>query len=49
MVVPGRGDWPSASLHLTYTCEGAAAFEYAFNVENEVCQAEVRDLADIVY
>ena len=34
--------------HGTCTCEGAA-FEYAFNVEHEVRQAGVRDLADIVY
>ncbi len=34
--------------HGTCTCEGAA-FEYAFNVEHEVRQAGVRDLADIIY
>ncbi len=34
--------------HGTCTCEGAA-FEYAFNVEHEVRQAGVRDLAEIVY
>jgi sulfide:quinone oxidoreductase len=34
--------------HGTCTCEGAA-FEYVFNVEHEVRQAGVRDLADIVY
>src|SRR5665213_3305251 len=34
--------------HGTCTCEGAA-FEYAFNVEHEVRQAGVRELADIVY
>jgi sulfide:quinone oxidoreductase len=34
--------------HGTCTCEGAA-FEYAFNVEHEVRQAGVRDLADVVY
>ena len=34
--------------HGTCTCEGAA-FEYAFNVEHEVRQAGVRDMADIVY
>ena len=34
--------------HGTCTCEGAA-FEYAFNVEHEVRQAGVRDLADLVY
>jgi sulfide:quinone oxidoreductase len=34
--------------HGTCTCEGAA-FEYAFNVEHEVRQAGVRDVADIVY
>ena len=34
--------------HGTCTCEGAA-FEYAFNLEHEVRQAGVRELADIVY
>jgi sulfide:quinone oxidoreductase len=34
--------------HGTCTCEGAA-FEYAFNVEHEVRQAGVRELADIVF
>ena len=34
--------------HGTCTCEGAA-FEYAFNVEHEISQAGVRDLADIYY
>ncbi len=34
--------------HGTCTCEGAA-FEYVFNVEHEIRQAGVRDLADIVY
>ncbi len=34
--------------HGTCTCEGAA-FEYAFNVEHELRQAGVRDLADVVY
>lgn len=34
--------------HGTCTCEGAA-FEYAFNVEHEVRDAGVRDMADIVY
>ncbi len=34
--------------HGTCTCEGAA-FEYAFNVEHEVRQAGVRELADIIY
>jgi sulfide:quinone oxidoreductase len=34
--------------HGTCTCEGAA-FEYTFNVEHEVRQAGVRDLAQIVY
>jgi len=33
--------------HGPCTCEGAA-FEYAFNVEHEVRQAGVRDLADVV-
>lgn len=34
--------------HGTCTCEGAA-FEYAFNVEHELRQAGVRDLADLIY
>lgn len=34
--------------HGTCTCEGAA-FEYTFNVEHEIAQAGVRDLADIWY
>ena len=34
--------------HGTCTCEGAA-FEYVFNVEHELRQAGVRDLADLVY
>lgn len=34
--------------HGTCTCEGAA-FEYTFNVEHELTQAGVRDLAEIVY
>jgi len=34
--------------HGTCTCEGAA-FEYAFNVEHELREAGVRDLAEIVY
>jgi len=34
--------------HGTCTCEGAA-FEYVFNVEHEIRQAGVRDMADIVY
>jgi len=34
--------------HGACTCEGAA-FEYVFNVEHEIRQAGVRDLADIVY
>jgi sulfide:quinone oxidoreductase len=34
--------------HGTCTCEGAA-FEYAFNVEHEVREAGVRELAEIVY
>jgi sulfide:quinone oxidoreductase len=34
--------------HGTCTCEGAA-FEYTFNVEHEIREAGVRDLADIVY
>lgn len=34
--------------HGTCTCEGAA-FEYAFNVEHELKQAGVRDLAEIIY
>jgi len=34
--------------HGTCTCEGAA-FEYAFNVEHELRQAGVRDMADVVY
>lgn len=34
--------------HGTCTCEGAA-FEYAFNVEQELREAGVRDLAELVY
>ena len=34
--------------HGTCTCEGAA-FEYTFNVEHEVREAGVRDLAEIIY
>lgn len=34
--------------HGTCTCEGAA-FEYTFNVEHEITQAGVRDLAEITY
>lgn len=34
--------------HGTCTCEGAA-FEYVFNVEHELRQAGVRDLADVYY
>lgn len=34
--------------HGTCTCEGAA-FEYVFNVDHELRQAGVRDLADLVY
>ena len=34
--------------HGTCTCEGAA-FEYAFNVDHELRQAGVRDMADVVY
>lgn len=34
--------------HGTCTCEGAA-FEYTFNVDHELRQAGVRDLADIYY
>ena len=34
--------------HGTCTCEGAA-FEYTFNVEHQVREAGVRDLAEIVY
>ncbi len=34
--------------HGTCTCEGAA-FEYAFNVEHELREAGVRDLADLYY
>lgn len=34
--------------HGTCTCEGAA-FEYTFNVEHELTQSGVRDLAEIVY
>ncbi len=34
--------------HGTCTCEGAA-FEYTFNVEHELREAGVRELADIVY
>jgi sulfide:quinone oxidoreductase len=34
--------------HGTCTCEGAA-FEYAFNVEHELRERGLRDLADVVY
>ena len=34
--------------HGTCTCEGAA-FEYCFNVEHELREAGVRELADVVY
>lgn len=34
--------------HGTCTCEGAA-FEYAFNVDHELREAGVRELADLVY
>lgn len=34
--------------HGTCTCEGAA-FEYAFNVEHELREAGVRELAEVVY
>jgi sulfide:quinone oxidoreductase len=34
--------------HGTCTCEGAA-FEYAFNVEHELREAGVREMADIIY
>lgn len=34
--------------HGTCTCEGAA-FEYTFNVEHELREAGVRDLAEIIY
>ena len=34
--------------HGTCTCEGAA-FEYTFNVEHELRERGVRDLADVVY
>lgn len=34
--------------HGTCTCEGAA-FEYTFNVDHELREAGVRDLADLVY
>jgi sulfide:quinone oxidoreductase len=34
--------------HGTCTCEGAA-FEYTFNVEHELREAGVRDLAEVVY
>lgn len=34
--------------HGTCTCEGAA-FEYAFNVEHELRQVGVRDLAEVIY
>ena len=34
--------------HGTCTCEGAA-FEYVFNVEHELRQAGVRDMADLIY
>lgn len=34
--------------HGTCTCQGAA-FEYTFNVEQELRKAEVRDLAEVIY
>ncbi len=34
--------------HGTCTCEGAA-FEYTFNVEHELVQVGVRDLAEVIY
>ena len=34
--------------HGTCTCEGAA-FEYTFNVEHELVQAGVRELAEVIY
>ncbi len=34
--------------HGTCTCEGAA-FEYAFNIEHELREAGLRDLAEVVY
>jgi sulfide:quinone oxidoreductase len=34
--------------HVTCTCEGAA-FEYVYNVDHELRQAGVRDLARLVY
>ena len=34
--------------HGTCTCEGAA-FEYTFNVEHEIREAGVRDMAEIIY
>jgi len=34
--------------HGTCTCEGAA-FEYTFNVEHELRECGVRDLAEVVY
>ena len=34
--------------HGTCTCEGAA-FEYVFNVDHELREAGVRDLARVVY
>lgn len=34
--------------HSTCTCEGAA-FEYVFNVDHELREAGVRDLARVVY
>ncbi len=34
--------------HGTCTCEGAA-FEYAFNVEHQLREAGVRDLAEVIY
>jgi len=34
--------------HGTCTCEGAA-FEYTFNVEHELREAGLRDLAEVVY
>jgi sulfide:quinone oxidoreductase len=47
----GRGERQRLVIgvgHGTCTCEGAA-FEYAFNVEHELRERGVRDLADVVY
>jgi len=44
--------WPSPGHHRRMghgTAPAKGAFEYAFNVEHEVRQAGVRDLADIIY